>query len=301
MKSERRHDLQTNVLADWLGGKVSKIQANASWVGGGFLLILIVVVFLFVRQNRLASVASEGWTRFQQARSSGLVAISQQQPLALNNTVRDLEDIAREYASDPIAAYAHLTLGDLLLQNGRTQYSLNKTAARDAFQAAARYYQMVVESTKSPDIKNRALFCQGKSLEWQLKLSQAKEIYQKVSGPYGPEAEARIRNLDHKGTEAFYKQFAEWKPKPKPEATGEKRYDGVDFKLEDQSLPSASEVEAALQQVGVEDAAEEAAAGGGEAPAKKTDSESENSKPEPESVEGAGEVSPASPSATPKK
>ena len=301
MKSERRHDLQTNVLADWLGGKVAKIQANASWVGGGFLLILIVVVFLFVRQNRLASVASEGWTRFQQARSGGLVAISQQQPLALNNAVRDLEDIAREYASDPIAAYAHLTLGDLLLQNGRTQYSLNKTAARDAFQAAARYYQMVVESTKSPDIKNRALFCQGKSLEWQLKLSQAKEIYQKVSGPYGPEAEARIRNLDHKGTEAFYKQFAEWKPKPKPEATGEKRYDGVDFKLEDQSLPSASEVEAALQQVGVEDAAEEAAAGGGEAPAKKTDSESENSKPEPESVEGAGEVSPASPSATPKK
>ena len=176
MKSERRHDLQTNVLADWLGGKVSKIQANASWVGGGFLLILIVVVFLFVRQNRLASVASEGWTRFQQARSSGLVAISQQQPLALNNAVRDLEDIAREYASDPIAAYAHLTLGDLLLQNGRTQYSLNKTAARDAFQAAARYYQMVVESTKSPDMKNRALFCQGKSLEWQLKLSQAKDI-----------------------------------------------------------------------------------------------------------------------------
>jgi hypothetical protein len=244
-------------------------------------------------------VASEGWTRFQQARSGGLVAISQQQPLALNNAVRDLEDIAREYASDPIAAYAHLTLGDLLLQNGRTQYSLNKTAARDAFQAAARYYQMVVESTESPDIKNRARFCQGKSLEWQLKLNQAKEIYQKVSGPYGPEAEARIRNLDRKGTEAFYKQFAEWKPKP--EATGEKRYDGVDFKLEDQSAPLSDEIEAALQKVGVEDAAEEAAAGGGEAPAEKTDSEAENSKSEPESVEGVGEVSPASPSATPEK
>ena len=75
----------------------------------------------------------------------------------------------------------------------------------------------------------------------------------------------------------------------------------MDFKLEDQSAPLSDEIEAALQKVGVEDAAEEAAAGGGEAPAKKTDSESENSKPEPESVEGAGEVSPASPSATPEK
>ena len=39
MKSDRRHDLQTNVLADWLGEKVKKIQENATLVGGGLLLL----------------------------------------------------------------------------------------------------------------------------------------------------------------------------------------------------------------------------------------------------------------------
>ena len=291
MKSERRHDLQTNVLADWMGEKVKKIQANATWIGGGFLLILIIVVFLFVRQSRLSNVANEGWTRFQQARSSGLVALAQQQPLALNNVVRDLENIAREYAGNPIAAYTHLTLGDLQLQNGRMQYSLNKTAARDAFQSAVNYYKAAADGTESPDIKNQARFCQGKSLEWQSKLSQAKEIYGKVTGPYRLEAEERIRNLDRNGTESFYKQYAEWKPKPAD--TSKNRYDDVDFKLEDQSAPLSAEIEAALQNVGVEDAAEEAAAEGGQAPAEKTDAGSGTTKPEPAPADDAGEASPA--------
>ncbi len=292
MKSERRHDLQTNVLADWVGEKVKKIQDNAALVGGGFLLILIVVIFLFVRQNRLASAANEGWTRFQQARTTGMIAISQQQPLALNNAVRDLEDLAREYTGAPISAYANLTLGDLQLQNGRMQYPLNKTAARDAFQSAANYYKLAAESTQSNNLKNQARFCQGKSLEWQLKLSQAKEIYNKITGPYAPEAKERIRNLDREGTDAFYEKFAAWKPKPK--ATSENRYDGVDFKLEDQSAPLSSEIEAALQDVGVEDSAGEATTEGGEAPAEQKGAAIQTKESEPV----PGEVSPAT---TPEK
>ena len=290
MKSERRHDLQTNVLADWLGEKVKKIQENATLVGGGFLLILIIVVFLFVRQKRLAGAASEGWTRFQQSRAAGLVALSQQQPLALNNAVRDLESLVREYADAPIAAYANLTLGDLQLQNGRMQYSLNKTAAREAFQSATGYYQAAASSTQSDNIKNQARYCEGKALEWQLKLGQAKAVYQKVTGPYQPEAEERIRNLDRQGTDAFYKQYAAWEPKPKP--TAEKRYDDVDFKLEDQSAPLSAEIEAAIQDIGVEDAAEEASAEGGEAPEVPAKSPVEKSD---ESTDGA------SPAATPEK
>jgi len=287
MKSERRHDLQTNVLADWLGEKVKKIQDNATWVGGGLLLILIVVVFLFVRQNRLAGAASEGWTRFQRARAAGLVALSQQQPLALNNAVRDLESLARDYADAPISSYANLTLGDLQLQNGRMQYSLNKSAAQEAFESATGYYQAAAMSTQSDNIKNQARYCEGKSLEWQLKLREAKAVYQKVTGPYQPEAEERIRNLDRQGTDAFYKEYAAWEPKPKP--TEEKRYDDVDFKLEDQSAPLSAEIEAAIQDIGVEDAAEEASAEGGEAPAKSPVEKSD------ESTDGA------SPAATPEK
>ena len=101
-----------------------------------------------------------------------------------------------------------------------------------------------------------------------MKLNQAKEVYGKVQGPYRLEAQARIRNLKQKGTEAFYKQYAEWKPKQ--EATRENRYGELDFELEDQAAPSSNEIDAALKAVGdgsgVEDAAEESESGGGEAP-----------------------------------
>ena len=277
MKSERRHDLQTNVLADWLGKKVTAMQTNAGWIVGGLLIIFVVVIFVFIRQNRLESAANEGWSRLQRATTVGLSAIAQQQPLALNNAVRDLEDIVRQYAAEPIVAYANLTLGDLMLQNGRVQYSLNKTAARDAFQNAARYYAAAAEAG-SPDLKSRALFCQGKSLEWQMKLNQAQEIYRMVSGPYRSEAQARIRSLSRAGMEAFYKQYAEWKPKQ--QATDAKPDDKVDFELEDQSPPTSKEVDAALQKAaagsGLEDSAGEVAPGGGLAPAETKPAESDS-------------------------
>ena len=286
MKSERRHDLQTNALADWLGNKITAVQSNATWIVGGLLLLMIVVLFLFIRQNRLESVATTGWTRLQNGTNAGLVAVSQQQPLALSNATRDLEDLTREYAGKPVAAYAYLTLGDLFLQNGQAQYVPNKTAARDAFGEAARFYQEAAKHPASADMESRALFCLGKSLEWQLKLNQAKDVYGKVEGPYQLEAQARIRNLDQKGTEAFYKQYAEWKPKQEP--TRENRYGELDFELEDQAAPSSNEIDAALKAVvdgsGVEDAAEEAESGGGEAPPAQKDETAES---------GGGEAPPA--------
>jgi len=268
MKSERRHDLQTNALADWLGAKINLVQSNATWIVGGLLLILLFVLFIFIRDNRLASRESIGWTRLQNGTNAGLVAVSQQQPLALSNATRDLEELAREYTGEPIAAFAYLTLGDLSLQNGQAQYTLNKTAAREAFGEAARFYQEAADHPASNEMANRALFCLGKSLEWQLKLNQAKDVYGKVKGAYQPDAEARLRNLDEKNTEAFYKQFAEWKPKQEP--TRENRYGEVDFELEDQTAPSGDDVDAALQTLvggsGEEDSAEQAEPDGGEAP-----------------------------------
>ena len=45
MKAKRRHELQTNELADWLGKEVEKVKPYTAWMLGG--LIVLVLGYLY--------------------------------------------------------------------------------------------------------------------------------------------------------------------------------------------------------------------------------------------------------------
>ncbi len=203
MKSKRRHDLQTNVLADWISKKIVWLQSNATWLLGGTLVLVAIMALLAIRENRLASAAADGWGRFENATGSGFNAISTDEPLALNNAIHELEDVARTHEGSLLAAYARLTLGDLSLMDGQRKYLSNKSAANESFKNATQQYRAVVGIVSRPELKNRALYSLGKSLEWQMKLEQAKEAYSKVVGTFAVEAQSRVRDLDRKETHVF--------------------------------------------------------------------------------------------------
>lgn len=270
MKSTRRHDLQTNVLADWLGAKINWAQSNATWLLGGLLVVIAVFVVFSIRESRLSSVATEGWSRFDAASAGGFAAVARAEHMALNNAVRNLEDLVREHQGTQLAAYAELTLGDLSLRSGQLKYRENKTAARESFQNAAQYYRSVSATSSSSEIRNRALYCLAKSLEWQMKLQQAREVYLQVEGAFALEAQGRARDLSRKGTKTFYEQFAQWKPKEKP-APVDGRYPELDFKLQEQSAPDSKQDETALEKTidgaGLEDSSGAASSGAEAEPA----------------------------------
>jgi hypothetical protein len=189
--------------------------------------------------------------------------------------MRSLEDLVREHHGTPLAAYAELTLGDLSLGSGQLKYLENKTAARESFQNAAEYYRSVSATSSSgtfssSEIKNRALYCLAKSLEWQLKLQQAREVYLQVEGAFALEAQGRAQDLSRKDIQTFYEQFAQWKPKEKP-APVDGRYPELDFKLQEQSAPDGEQDETALEKTidgaGLEDSSGAASSGAEAAPA----------------------------------
>ena len=265
MKSQRRHELQGHVLADWLSQKISWAQSNSTWLLGGILVLLAVVILLTIRESRLSTAVAEGWNRIDQASGSGFNAIARNEPVALNNASFELEDVARAHEGTVLAGYAQLTLGDLSLISGQRKYRSNKTAAQDSFRKAGQYYKTVAEETSESGLKNRALYCLAKSLEWRMKLQQAKAVYAQVQGAFAADAQMRIRDLEQKGTPAFYEQYARWKPREKP-AGGTDRYPEFDLKLQGDSPPAeakdASALQDAIEGAGLEDAAGAVSSGG---------------------------------------
>ncbi len=308
MKSKRRHDLQTNVLADWLSKKIAWLQSNATWLLGGTLVLVAIMALLAIRENRVASAAADGWGRFEKATGAGFNAIRTDEQLALNNAIHELEDVARTYEGSPLAAYARLTHGDLSLMDGQRKYLSNKSAANESFQNATQQYRAVAGNVSRPELENRALYSLGKSLEWQMKLEQAKEAYSKVTGTFAVEAQSRVRDLERKGTHAFYEQITQYKPPEKPKADAA-RYPGIDFNLQEDSPPGEAEEKAfedAIDGDGLEDAAGAASSGGvaADLPAgdkKKSDSkEGDDAGPIKKESKPAGEDTPAANPSTPK-
>lgn len=238
MKSKRRHELQTNVLADWMGKKLGAIRPYTSLLVGGFIVVLAVFILLSIRDSRLSSEATAGWTSLETAKASASEALFTNEQLAMKNSLRDMEDISRTYQGTSLSDYAEIALGKYHLLAGQSYYGTNKSEANDNFKDAARHYEACIQQTSSSDLKNLATFQLGKCYEWLRKLDQARQTYQKVTGSLAMEAQFRIQDLERKSTQTFYDKFAEWKPKEKSLA---ERY--PDLNLDNIPSPNEEEID----------------------------------------------------------
>ncbi|NIO45445.1 MAG: hypothetical protein GTN77_01310 [Planctomycetales bacterium] len=240
MKAKRRQELHTNWLADKLGGQIKDIKPYVTWIVAAALALLVAIVIVSFRSAQQASQLDEGWATFYELRQSGFGAVARNQPVQLTQSLESLQELADRFSGQPLGVLTRLTLGDIYLESGRAQLRENQITARDHFRQAAEQYQAVAAASHDPTLKNRALFCLGKSQEWQRKFVKAQEAYQQVAGPYRDEAEARMRQLQQKSMDGFYEKFAAWKPKPPPSAD-QPRY--PDLELDDQPPPVTGEVD----------------------------------------------------------
>mgnify|MGYP007007428104 FL=1 len=101
MKSERRHELEQNVLADWAGDVIASTKPYANLILGGLLHITIVAVggTLLVRKSR--AEAARAWEDFY--------------PAMINGSFSDLNDVAENYRGTSAAHWALVMVGDLRL------------------------------------------------------------------------------------------------------------------------------------------------------------------------------------------
>ena len=214
MKSELRHKLQRNALADWLvetGQTLKPYQNLLTIVAIGVLAVIVAYTWW---SHASAEQAAQAWNQVYSALN---------QPDALARVANDNRDSPAGQMAAVLAADSYLAEGcELLFQD--------KARANDALKNAISMYQSPqLNQTHSPMLQERACFGLARAMECKGEaddLKEASRLYQEVAtkwphGAYVAEAKQRIGDLKNRETKLMYDDFAKFNPTPAAPETGE--------------------------------------------------------------------------------
>jgi hypothetical protein len=208
MKSERRHELQHNELADWLAKAAETIKPYQNMVMAAVALVLIVVVGYTLWSRESTAQTTRAWDEMNAALETG-------KPEQLSKVIEDYPDTNVAYTAKAVLADLHLGAGcDRLFKNRATgQEELNKAIA---------YYDVVLKGSRTPDLQERAAFGLARAKESKgdaESLAQAEKLYKDIvvkwpKGAYAVAAQQRAEDLERPTTKRFYDDFRNFDPKP---------------------------------------------------------------------------------------
>lgn len=211
MKTVRRHELQTNVLADSLG---HYLQAAQPWLKTGAIVAAAAVVIglgaLMLSQRQHAK-SGAGWTAF--ARVVGDDATTSE------NQAKDFRKVHEDFGSSSAGLYARLAAGGLALHRGAEQLFVNRKEAESALKEAKRDFEIVVDQARDPLLVDRARFALAETQECMSEFEKALENYEQVARSRSDAALAnaasqKVTRLKKSGVEDWYAWFGKQQPRP---------------------------------------------------------------------------------------
>lgn len=229
MKTERRHELENNELAEWLTVTIERVRPYSRALLAGVIAVAVLIFGMgFVRQRR-ATQRTEAWNAF-------FTAVNTMQTEPLN-------EVVTQYAGSEVGLWAELRLADLQLAEGTDLLFTNRPAALDELRSAEEHYTSVRDQADNPEVRERALMGLARSLEALNRLDDAQAAYRQVTedypeGLFAPTAQQRLADLERQGTKEFYDWFATQDPRPASETSLGPGGNQPDFNFE--SLPDDS-------------------------------------------------------------
>ncbi len=221
MKSKRRHELQTNELADTLGQWIERVRPHST-------LITLVVVGLVVALGAwYYLVSSKQFERAQAWRSYMDAGASPD-----SNAVSELSAVADRYGDTLAGLWAAQTAADLEAAQGVQLLFQDRAKAETSLSAAAETYRQILNnkvSDQSAMLQHRAHFGLAEANEALGKLDEAAQQYQAVADAQkksvlGGTAEQRLARLalspPNPGTTGFHAKSlrrGSWKVSREPE------------------------------------------------------------------------------------
>ena len=208
MKTERRHDLETNLLARKLAGWVNQIKPYSNATGVVAVALVVVLVGWFFLSRQTAKRESVAWNDYF------LVTLDRSiDPAKLQAT-------AQQHSGSSVAHWANLAWADSQLQLGTQALFVNKTQARNHLQQAVDAYRLLETSSAPELIRERASFGLARVFESLGRVDDARRQYMTVQGTFAGLAKERVDRLDRSEIRQFYDWFAKAEP-PLPPMTGE--------------------------------------------------------------------------------
>jgi hypothetical protein len=207
MKSERRHELQHNVLADWLAKTAETLKPYQNLILSVVTVAVVGVAVYAWWSREAASRTAQSWEELGAALETGSPA--------------DLAKVIENHPGTTIADMAALYIADGRLAQGCNALFVNKAEAQNELSKAMESYTLVRQSSHVPALVQRAVFGLARAKEAKgesTDIAEAKQLYEEVAGApdcaYAAAARERLDDLKKPATMALYDRFAQFDPKP---------------------------------------------------------------------------------------
>ena len=203
MKTERRHELQENVLADWLGKQIVQLKPYSTAIVAGFLIT--AVLWFAVAQmgaNRKQNV-SESWDAYFQA-----AAVSDPD---------ELRRIADKYPRTEAGAWARQSAGDVSLATGSRNMFIDREKANEYLSESLEDFTAANSMASTDLLKQRSLLGIAQANEALNKFDGAESAYNQLIRSWpntsvAKTSEKRLAFLKKSSTKEFYDWFWDQKP-----------------------------------------------------------------------------------------
>jgi hypothetical protein len=196
MKSQHRHDLETNDLAKRLTVVVDRLRPYATAVLGAIAICLIAIFALTYMSGASAARQSETWNAYNQA-VEGLIP-----------NLDRLKQAGEENAGTPAQLWANAAWADGLLWSACRAYMQNRSAALDSANKARTVYESILQSTTDPQMIDRAQFGLGRVYELRNEPDKARDHYLAVKGGFADAAKQRADKLGDKNAKDTFDWLA---------------------------------------------------------------------------------------------
>jgi tetratricopeptide (TPR) repeat protein len=206
MKTQRRHELQTNALADRIGAFLVWVESNYKTVLGIVVAAIVIVGLYFVLNRNSSAKLERGWNAYYQA--------------AADQNIETMRELAEDHQGTPAGTWARLWVADELLNSGTEQQFQDRSQANDDLRKSVEAYEQVLTQRIDPFLAHRAKLGIARAYESLDQLEEARKYYgeladdDKLTAFIAPQAEKRLTDLERARTKEFYDWFSAQDPKP---------------------------------------------------------------------------------------
>lgn len=199
MKTERRHELETNVLAQQLGRSIDNVRPYSSTITLVLVVGVVVVLAVLYITRQSARSAAEAWTNYYHATADG-------------TDVDLLEQTVKEHPNTPVSDWAQLAIADYSLNRGTALLLRDKSGAKTQLTEAAEQYRELSTNARVDEVRQRALFNLGLAYESLGQTDEAVEAYESVEGVLAEVAKTRAEAAKKNEVKDFYDWFVKAEP-----------------------------------------------------------------------------------------
>jgi len=217
MKSERRHELQHNDLAEWATKAYETVAPYRNAIIGAVLLLIVGGIAWTIWRGHSESQAAESWNAMEIPEALVIPVYRSDRYPGI------MEKVSNTYSGTRAAAWAQVCLADSVLYFGENLLLVQKDAGTQNVKNAMEIYKKSLPSSPAPMARERALFGIARALESLGQLQEATAAYNELNrdfpqGTYKAIADGRLAVLSKPETAEFYEALAKYTPKPKKEA-----------------------------------------------------------------------------------